>query len=99
MTELGLTAQGAPDAITFHSSAAQAVEGAAFVFAAREFNRGRGDRSLRQVLRSTRQAALITVLFEDAAACAGRAGSQCRHLKLLISRPPQQQPIPVRDQN
>ncbi|SLN10328.1 3-hydroxyacyl-CoA dehydrogenase NAD-binding domain-containing protein [Ruegeria meonggei] len=31
MTELGLTRNGAPDAITFHTSAASAVEGAAFV--------------------------------------------------------------------
>ncbi len=31
MTELGLTARGTPDAITFHTSAARAVEGAAFV--------------------------------------------------------------------
>lgn len=31
MTDLGLTRNGAPDAITFHTSAASAVEGAAFV--------------------------------------------------------------------
>ncbi|WP_377187520.1 3-hydroxyacyl-CoA dehydrogenase NAD-binding domain-containing protein [Ruegeria meonggei] len=31
MTELGLTRNGAPDSITFHTSAASAVEGAAFV--------------------------------------------------------------------
>ena len=31
MTELGLTTNGAPDAISFHSSAIQAVEGAGFV--------------------------------------------------------------------
>lgn len=31
MEELGLTAKGTPDAVTFHASAAEAVEGAAFV--------------------------------------------------------------------
>lgn len=31
MTELGLTAQGNPDAVSFHTSACDAVEGAAFV--------------------------------------------------------------------
>ena len=47
------------------------LEGYSFSVALREFNRTRGDGSVAQVLKETRSAELVTVLFEDAAALAG----------------------------
>jgi len=48
-----------------------ALESYVFTVALKEFWRFKGDRSIRQALRDTREASLITVLFEDAAAVLG----------------------------
>jgi cation diffusion facilitator family transporter len=49
------------------------VEGASLLVAAKEFRRSMGDMSFREALHETRAAAIVTVLFEDAAACLGLA--------------------------